>query len=356
MDPLDINEESVILDILKAIPYSNEHKHIIPKNIANNFRSLKKVKPTITGGPNVENSIYSFTLPDSGFLERLVLRITFNSSEDLVTDALGSRIFKKIVLKQGLKDIFTNSPSYIVSRINSEPVNKQKNYQELISPQFDMCTSNNVVYCPIFSSLFDVSNNNILLNYIKRLELQCTLGSLVDDVDVELICYIKNYQQPYYNSYIYHELQYEKNYFSYDTYNIQTPISSGATYVTIPLKGPFLIFALHNIIYNENYTNLNIDRMVLNCNGTDVLNIRTQDNGFIEPSFYQYNGSLLSYYFGSKDRTFHSGSINVQQGPWTMTIFMDQASTSTYTLNTSLEYFCILECDTLGNINKNILF
>lgn len=356
MDPLVINEESVILDILNDIPYTDLHSHMIPKHVLNNFRSIKRLKPEITS-----SSRYKFTLPEEGFLERLVLKITFTSFENVLTDGLGARVFEKITLKQGLKDVFSNDMNYIISRINSEPVNKQKNYNELINPQLNLCLADNVVYCPIFSSFFDVSNNNIFLNYIRRLDLHCDLNipvaQLLLYLDVELLCYVKNYTKEYYNTFIKNEfIDDQKNYFSYDTYTITTNIIEGSSRTLINLNGPYLCFAIHNIIFNSNYTMKNIDKMVLNCNGLDVISIKPQENSFIDPSYYQYNGSLLSYYFGSKDRTYHSGSININTGPWTLTIYHDQITTSGYTLHTTLEYFCIMECDRLGILSKNILF
>jgi hypothetical protein len=95
--------------------------------------------------------------------------------------------------------------------------------------------------------------------------------------------------------------------------------------------------------------------MILSCQGITVLDIKTTENALLDPSYYQYNGNTLSYFFGHKERGYHSGAINSNNGPWEIIIYHDQALGSE-TLNISLEYFCIVESDHYGIFEKNILF
>lgn len=356
---LSINEESVILDILKEIPYQSLHEHHIIKNIHNNFRTVKRIKPEIS-----QTGLYRFTLPEEGFLQGLCLSFSFSSDGNNINveERAAARIFSEIWLKQGLKDLCKNTPSYILSRINQEPVQKQKNYIELTT--FNQIFDNNEVTAsvPIFCSFTDLESNYLLLNYFKRLEVHCQLNndmlwqSTLTDMKVELVAFIKNYEPQYYNSFIYKEFQnFSKNYFSYDILNIKKTLEIGTSFTRIDLKGPFLIFAIHSIIFNNNWSNVPISRMILNCQGINVLDIKTSENAFIEPSYYQYNGNSLSYFFGSKQRHYHSGAININNGPWYLMIYHDPI-TEPGQLHTDLEYFCIFETDNSGIFEKNILY
>lgn len=355
---LSVNEESVILNIFKDIPYVPLHEHSITKNIPNNFRSIKRINPEISS-----NGLYRFTLPEQGFLQGICLSFTCSSYDNTSEDKVATRIFSSIYLKQGIKDIFHNGPSYSLARLNQEPVQRQNNFTELSnwSQMFD----NNEISChlPIFCSFTDNEKNFLLLNYFKRLELHCQLDSNVInnesivDLNVELIVFIKNYEDEYYNSFIYKEffLSKSKNYFSYDIFNIQQTLEVGTTETQIELNGPLLVFAIHSIIFDSSYANIPIYKFILNHQATDVLNIKTAENALLDPSYYQYNGNSLSYFFGHKSRDYHSGAINLNNGPWTITLFHNEITEESI-LNIDLEYFCILESDRKGLFEKNILY
>lgn len=357
---LSVNDESVILNIFKDIPYQPVHEHTVTKNIPNNFRSIKRITPEISS-----SGLYRFTLPEQGFLQGMCLSFTCTSYDNTAEDKVATRIFNSIYLKQGLRDIFHNGPSYSLARLNQEPVQRQNNFTELSnwSQMFD----NNEISCslPIFSSFTDNEKNYLLLNYFRRLELHCQLNQnvITDEsivgLNVELIVFIKNYEDEYYNSFIYKEFllnkKSKKNYFSYDIFNIQRTLEVGSTETQIILHGPLLVFALHSIIFDTTHANIPIYKLILNHQGTDVLNIKTSENALLDPSYYQYNGNSLSYFFGHKSRDYHSGAINLNNGPWIITLHHNEI-TETSILNIDLEYFCILESDLNGLFEKNILY
>ena len=347
----------MILNIFKEIPYQPLHEHSITKNVPNNFRSIKRIVPEISN-----TGLYKFTIPEQGFLQGLSLSFTCSSYNNTSEEKVATRIFKTINLRQGLKDIFVNTPSYSLARLNQEPVQRQQNFTELTnwSQMFD----NNEISCslPIFSSFTDNERNFLLLNYFRRLELHCQLdqniitNEAIVGLNVELIVFIKNYEDEYYNSFIFKEFRtFKKNYFSYDVFNVQKILSVGDTSTEIVLHGPLLVFAIHSIIFDTTNANIPISKMILNHQGTDVLSIKTSENALLDPSYYQYNGNSLSYFFGIKSRDHHSGAININNGPWIITIYHNTI-TETSILNLDLEYFCIFESDRNGLFEKNILY
>lgn len=359
--PLIINEESVLLNILSDIPYQGIHEHGITKNIHNNFRTVKRLKPE-----SRNDGLYRFTLPEEGFLEGIVFNITISSAiinGTFIEERAGCRVFENIFLKQGSKELCKINPSYILARINQEPVQKQKNYFELTT--FNEIPNENTINCivPFFSSFTDNSHNNLLLSYFKRLEIHAFFNQdlitdwLITNIDIDCSVFIKNYEPEYYNSFIYKEFSLTKfkNYFSYDIFTIKQPLDIGSTYTKIPLQGPYLVFAIHSIIFNSNWSNVPINRIQLQCSGFTVLDITTQENALLEPSFYQYNGNSFSYFFGSKSRDHHSGAININTGPWTLTVFHNQIGEAG-NIYIDLEYFCILRSDQKGVFEKNLIF
>lgn len=347
----------MILNLFKEIPYQPLHEHTITKNVPNNFRSIKRIVPEISSA-----GLYKFTLPEQGFLQGLCLSFSCSSYDNTSEEKVATRIFSSIHLRQGLKDVFFNCPSYSLARLNQEPVQRQNNFTELAS--WSQMFDNNEITCslPIFSSFTDNERNYLLLNYFRRLELHCQLNNNVITnesivgLNVELIVFIKNYEDEYYNSFVFKEFRtYKKNYFSYDVFNVQKQLNIGDTETDIVLHGPLLVFALHSIIFDQDNANVPISKMILNHQGTDVLNIKTSENALLDPSYYQYNGNSFSYFFGSKMRDHHSGAININNGPWIITIFHDEITESSV-LNLDLEYFCIFESDRNGLFEKNILY
>lgn len=354
------NRDSKLLDILSNIPYDNIHEHRLHMNLPSNMKTINRLKAS-----NIINeNKYVFDLKESGFLYNMMLKVSLTSAGDNsgLPSLLGSRIFSDIEFRQNSKMIFKLDPSYIIARTLSLPEGEMENMIALLNG--DKTFNNNTVnyYIPIYCSFFESESNSILLNYIKRLQLVCTLNDLeynspITNIDVTLLCYNRYYEDNFYDMYIENVYNQSKNIFGYDNYLIDTELLSGSSSKRIELKGNFNCFCLSNIILNSDYSNVLIKNMILECNGNVLLQVNNRENLIINKgsNSLESSGASLSYYFGQRNRSSYTGGVNLNEGPWYMTIEYDTLI-SDAKLKTLIEYFTISTIDLNGIIERNILY
>lgn len=353
------NRDSNLLGYLSNVPYNNIHEHRLNMNLPSNMKTINKLSPA-----NILNgNKYVFDLKDSGFLYNMMIKVTLTVSGNNSTlpSLLGARIFSDIEFRQNSKMIFKLDPSYIIARTLSMPQEEMENNIALLDG--DAVLNNNSVnyYIPIYCSFFENESNSILLNYMKRLQLICTLNDLsftgLVSTDVKLLCYNRYYEDNFYDKYIENVYDLPKNVFGYDNFLINTTLESGSNSKRIELKGNFNCFCLSNIIMKADYSNVLIRNLKLECNGNVLVEVNNRENLLMNKgtNSLESSGTSLSYYFGNRKRDCYTGGVNLNEGPWFMTIDYDTLNTSA-TLKTLIEYFTISTIDMQGNIERNILY
>lgn len=351
---LAANRESTFLQTMKAIPITNIHSQRITKNLPNNFRSLVRIQPMYKDSVNSTHR-FTFHLPKDDFVNNLMLKVTRSGSQGFGDFAFeGSLMFSEILLKQGQKVLGRNDGPYIISRIMEEEETVRNNYINLLNGNYD--GTNTTYYIPLYFTHFDLEENNLLMDYVRDLSIECLRTRLENFDSVELLCYTRTYEKEYYSRYIENVFNNQPlSVFGYDVHNIKTRLTETDTSKRIDISGNFNCFAIHNHISAGNSQSIN--RITLQCDGITSIDIYRQENILINKNTAAVNNVVFSYYFGDKSRSYYSGGINLAIGKWYLTIYFNLANVtdSVVMLNTMIEYYTISEIGTDGIIERNNL-
>lgn len=354
------NQNSKIIKSLSSIPYTKRHVQQISENYPNNFKSVITVQANnhnIT--VPVAKQKYSFSIPDSGFLRDLIIKTTLESSSSTAIlnnsqiARLGIMLYDLIELKQNNNIIFSNTPSYILQRISDSSIEEHQNYIRISEANNWESASPVTVYTKLFSWIFDSPDNNILLDFNKDLELVLTVANItytaaVTSYKPELVIFRTFYEAPFVSSYI-RENFYDNvtNYLVYDIRPLVVPLEIDATSSSVFIQYPHLVSCIHtSIIKNDNiFTSVNITGMKMKIGQTTIFECDKITNILNTEQHAADNGSNeMSYYFGNKKRTYHSGALDISSKQFELIITYDAIATTTANLYINFEYLSIFQC------------
>ena len=292
---------------------------------------------------------YTFQLPKDDFVNNLMLKVTRTGSQGFNDFAFeGALIFSEIVLKQGQKVLGRNDGPYIISRIMEEEETVRNNYINLLNGNYD--GSSTTYYIPLYFTHFDVPENNLLMDYVRDLSLECLRTTLETFTSIELLCYTRTYEKEYYSKYI--ENVFDKKPLSilgYDVHTIRTRLLTETdTSARVNIEGNFNCFAIHNYLSAGNSQVIN--RITLQSDGITAFDIYRQENILMNKNTSAVQNAVFSYYFGDKNRTYYSGGVNLSIGTWYLTVYFNLANItdSVMQLNTMIEYYLSRRLEMMG--------
>ena len=144
---LSASKESYLINAL------NPNNNLTTKRYEPNYNwESNIIKQIDTIDPQINDNIFIFQLPKTGFLINLVIESELTRDQDnrLINNNIGIHLFKDIYLKQGTKIIQHLTSEYLISRIDDEQVEKRDALLHLINPNIDFNNNTIKVYTPLY--------------------------------------------------------------------------------------------------------------------------------------------------------------------------------------------------------------
>ena len=302
------NQVAQIYDKIDNTGYKDRYAPLC--KLENAVKSVLRIEPFQNENVNI------FKIPQTGFLNKLILEVEIESDTDNTNleEFIGARIFENIDLKQYNKFVCSNTPEYILSRIDD--ADGRDVFSNLVQPDKEFTAGTRIkVYVPIFFSITEDFRKNILLDYVRNLELHCKKNTNLDFnityLKPTLICYTNNYTLEYYTRFI--KKYIEKPVVQYDIYQeLPVTLEIGSTSKEIFITNNNLITNIHIIIKKKNKQSLiNIDKFTLHSCGRPILEITDRLSMFESLKLNNSNKGFVYYFSINRDRLGLSGFLNL---------------------------------------------
>ena len=327
----------------------------IEKNLGNVFKSYREIRAQKISG-SLYSSSHRFVIPKGiGYIAQMFIRNRISSSGDNSTANLqtGSLIYKDVKLRTESGYILTsNSPEYIMSRIDDLPSTKKQWALNAASP--DQTFNNNTVNCytiPFFS-IFEKSNNFYNTNNNEQLYLDVNVADNyqsmglvagLDSLDPVLVVV----------SFVFHEgsvipPNVTKKMLTYDNYTEKVrriPLGARSFEIDIDCElNPFEVrvmalnqFKNHHHIHKLTIVQDNINSVVMDRRTNFLL---SNDNLEQSRSGAEPDGSVTStlvYNFGvDNSRLYKTGTLPLSKHTWKLVVdFLEPVPDNNY------EFYCI---------------
>lgn len=356
----------VIHGYLKEFKHTQTHKDGISVNVNNNYTELIKYRPE-NGYDAIptKGSKYRFLIPrEYGFLKNMYLRTVVRTPTvgPGIRQSLqggGLLMYSDIRFKQNALDISRITRSYNICRLNELPDDQWNqingtasiNWQPL--GMFDETT----VCTPLFMYFTDQTNNNLMLNLHKQLQLDIMWAGLemltpISYFSVELCVVTENFEIDYLANYIANAVQ--RDWFGRDIITLQNhePGTSRQTIFYPRMEATCNAMMTGCILDSGNL--LTITSMDIYLSSNLLQSISKADLVYMDQMTDQ-ESPVMSYYWGSMKRDGFYGGLDLSQGMLSVVVHYDNPDNEPVLIELNMENYKIFKSNDKGVLTSDQL-